>query len=272
VDDLERSGICVGENNFFTKFYNSSPVGITVEGSNTLTRGLIIFGQGLNKSHPHIYNIFDNIQNNDLDAFTINFNKMLKDFVVNYCKSVTVFPTNCLDKRIENVVVKFSNLTNFVSLLGGKIKSSQMLSGDIADVLSNLYLIHSVIWYHKHYTGKNLSVIETFCIEKLLSEAEYKMNKVIDNYPNVALKYILLPTKNKLRSNQYADVNKIYTFIKDNHDVNKIIKEGLYLNNTVLEKMDKLNILSPGTNEYTELYDKVIQVGEYKIQHEINGK
>ena len=38
------SAICTGENNFFTKFYNSSPVGITVEGSNTLTIGLIIFG------------------------------------------------------------------------------------------------------------------------------------------------------------------------------------------------------------------------------------
>ena len=43
--------------NFFTKFYNSSPIGITVEGSNTLTRGLIIFGQGLNKSHPYIFPI-----------------------------------------------------------------------------------------------------------------------------------------------------------------------------------------------------------------------
>jgi prolyl 4-hydroxylase len=36
-----------------------------VEGSNTLTRGLIIFGQGLNKSHPYIFPIFQNIQDND---------------------------------------------------------------------------------------------------------------------------------------------------------------------------------------------------------------
>ena len=46
MDIYAGSGICIGENNFLTKFYNSSPVGITVEGSNTLTRGLIIFGQG----------------------------------------------------------------------------------------------------------------------------------------------------------------------------------------------------------------------------------
>ncbi|NBY39913.1 MAG: acyl-CoA dehydrogenase, partial [Flavobacteriia bacterium] len=55
MDIYAGSGICIGENNFFTSFYNSSPVGITVEGSNTLTRSLIIFGQGLNKSHPYIF-------------------------------------------------------------------------------------------------------------------------------------------------------------------------------------------------------------------------
>jgi len=48
------AAICVGYNNFLEKYYKSVPIGITVEGSNTLTRSLIIFAQGLNKSHPHI--------------------------------------------------------------------------------------------------------------------------------------------------------------------------------------------------------------------------
>jgi len=43
--------------------------------------------------------------------------------------------SKCYEKRLENVTVKFSNLTNFVSLLGGKIKSNQMLSGTMADIL-----------------------------------------------------------------------------------------------------------------------------------------
>ena len=41
--------------NFLEKFYRGVPKGITVEGSDTLTRSLIIFGQGLNKSHPHLF-------------------------------------------------------------------------------------------------------------------------------------------------------------------------------------------------------------------------
>ncbi len=49
MDIYSGSGICTGPNNFFTKFYNSSPVGITVEDSNTFYRGLIIFGRGYHK-------------------------------------------------------------------------------------------------------------------------------------------------------------------------------------------------------------------------------
>ena len=52
--DVRGSGICQGPNNFISKFYEAGPIGITVEGSNVLTRSLIIFGQGLNKSHPYI--------------------------------------------------------------------------------------------------------------------------------------------------------------------------------------------------------------------------
>ena len=55
------AAICVGHNNFLEKYYKSVPIGITVEGSNTLTRSLIIFAQGLNKSHPHIYPLLKSI-------------------------------------------------------------------------------------------------------------------------------------------------------------------------------------------------------------------
>ena len=52
--------------------------GITVEGSNTTIRNLI-FGQGLNKSHPHIFDIFQSIQNNDLNEFSKKFWEVVKD-------------------------------------------------------------------------------------------------------------------------------------------------------------------------------------------------
>ena len=45
--DIHGGGaICKGYSNFLAKYYQGAPIGITVEGSNTLTRSLIIFGQG----------------------------------------------------------------------------------------------------------------------------------------------------------------------------------------------------------------------------------
>ena len=63
------AAICKGYSNFLEKYYKSAPIGITVEGSNTLTRSLIIFGQGLNKSHPYIFPILDSVLNDDLNSF-----------------------------------------------------------------------------------------------------------------------------------------------------------------------------------------------------------
>ena len=63
--DIQGGGaICLGYSNFLEKFYRAAPIGITVEGSNTLTRSLIIFGQGLNKSHPYIFPILENVLQN----------------------------------------------------------------------------------------------------------------------------------------------------------------------------------------------------------------
>ena len=47
------------------------------------TKNLIIFGQGINKSHPYIFPILDSILNEDVKGFQQNFNKKL---TINYQK------------------------------------------------------------------------------------------------------------------------------------------------------------------------------------------
>jgi acyl-CoA dehydrogenase len=210
MDIYAGSAICKGPNNFFTKFYNSSPIGITVEGSNTLTRSLIIFGQGLNKSHPYIYNLFDSIQTNNLDLFRENFNKMIKFSVKNYAKSIC--PINM--DRLDKLTVRFSNLANFVGLLGGKIKSNQMISGKMADILSNLYLSYSLIWFHNNMCSSELNKVRDYCINSLLNEAETNMNYVVDNYPNEYIRILLKPTKYSINSEKINEINKMI-YMKD---------------------------------------------------------
>jgi len=266
MDIYSGSGICVGENNFFTNFYNSSPVGITVEGSNTLTRGLIIFGQGLNKSHPYIFPIFNSIQENNLDAFRFNFNELLFELLINYVSIIT--PSfnlnNLVIERLDIATMKFSALTNFIALLGGKIKSNQMISGNMADILSNIYLGYSLVWYHTHYMDSKTDILRDQCLEYLMNEVDYKMNIIIDNYPNKLLKPFLYPLKNKMIYSNFENKNKLYKEIINNEDLYNIFKNDIYYEGTVLEKMEKLKLLKPGSTDYEKLYQDIIKVGEIR--------
>src|SRR5688500_1798974 len=47
-------GICLGPNNWVGRGYQMTPIAITVEGANILTRTLIIFGQGAIRAHPYV--------------------------------------------------------------------------------------------------------------------------------------------------------------------------------------------------------------------------
>jgi acyl-CoA dehydrogenase len=267
MDIFSGSGICVGENNFFTKFYNSSPIGITVEGSNTLTRGLIIFGQGLNKSHPYIYPIFESIQDENLDKFKDNFNKLIQELSLNYIQLFNPLKfNNNIMNRLEIATLKFSLLANFIALLGGKIKSKQMISGNMADILSNLYLSYSLIWYHHHYHNNNFDLIKNECLNNLLNELDFKMNLIIDNYPLKPLNILLFPLKNKINYSNLENKNKLYNLILQNNEVENVFKNDIYYNNTVLEKMVNLKKILNDSNDYNKLYQNIISVGEIKIK------
>jgi len=267
MDIYSGSGICTGENNFFTKFYNASPIGITVEGSNTLTRGLIIFGQGLNKSHPFIFPIFEAIQENNIIEFKKNFNGLLMNIMGNYLRLIN--PINYLlnnDKsqfRLETATIKFSILSNFIALLGGKIKQKQMISGNMADILSNLYLGYSLLWYHHHFNIDN--TLRDSCINYLMQDAEYKMNLIISNYPTTFLKPLLYPIKNSILYTNLEDKNKLYNYIIKNEHLNEIFNNDIYYDGTVMEKLIKLSKLDKSSDEYKLLYQEIIKVGEYKI-------
>jgi acyl-CoA dehydrogenase len=268
MDIYAGSAICIGPNNFFTKFYNSSPIGITVEGSNTLTRSLIIFGQGLNKSHPYIYNIFDAIQTNDLNKFKKEFNSMILFSAKLYINSIINIKTNSTNSlvRLESLTKKYANLANFVALLGGKIKSEQMISGNMADILSNIYLAESIIWYHNNKANAIPNEIRDYCIDKLCSEAEIKLNLVINNYPNNnysnIIKMLLKPTQCKIKYDKFRNENMIYNTI-NNENILKLLKEDIFYENTIIEDLENLSKLNKNMDLYNELYNKIISVSEY---------
>ena len=55
--------IIMGPNNYLASQYQGVPVGITVEGSNIMTRNLLIYGQGMMQCHPYLRDIYESLTN-----------------------------------------------------------------------------------------------------------------------------------------------------------------------------------------------------------------
>lgn len=270
--DIQAGGaICLGYSNFLEKFYRAAPIGITVEGSNTLTRSLIIFGQGLNKSHPYIYPILDSVlQNKDKN--------ILKDFKNIFSHSLNLYFstfnfTNLfpgVPKILEKQILDFACLTNFVALKGGLLKREQMLSGAMADIFSNLYLALSVEYYDNKYKGSKL--LTDYIINKLINENQRLINEVINNlgYERFLLKHLI----NNVNNKDYNEERIIFNEIMNNKKILEELKKNIHVKNNILYDLelaasDKIDINS---DEYKSLKNKIINVGEFeniKTQHQI---
>lgn len=255
MDIHAGSGICIGYSNFLEKFYRCAPIGITVEGSNTLTRSLIIFSQGLNKSHPFIFPILDSILTDNHDNFKTRFNDMLKHVLSLYVSSFSL--SNDLNQQIIN----FASLTNFVSLKGGKLKAEQMLSGDMADIFGNLYLALAVQNHHNLF-GISKPLTE-YIVQRILHENQIKINKIIDNLSYE--RFFLIHMKKTIQNVSYAKEREIFHEIMNNHKIIDEIKKNIYVKNNILYDLEHINSLNRLTPEYESLKNKIIQVGEIPI-------
>jgi acyl-CoA dehydrogenase len=255
--DIQAGGaICLGYSNFLEKFYRAAPIGITVEGSNTLTRSLIIFGQGLNKSHPYIFPILESVLNNDINKFKKEFYSIILHSLKLYAKTFSIES----NMNLEQQIINFACLTNFVALKGGALKAEQMLSGTMADIFSNLYLALGVQYYHNE-NNTNIHFTD-YVIQRLLKENQYSINKVIDNLGGE--RFLLQHLKAKIPNTCFHEERKIFSLILNDVNILNEIKKNIVLDNNILNDLLKANNLPKESNEYKMLHDKIINVGEYK--------
>ena len=258
MDIQGGSAICLGQNNFLEKFYKSAPIGITVEGSNTLTRSLIIFSQGLNKSHPHIFPLLTSILDDNIKDFRKHFNSLIFHSISLYVKSL-FYSINILDHSLEKEILRFATLTNFVALKGGLLKKEQMLSGSMADQFGNLYMAISVKYYAQQNNIQSPWI--DYVIERLVYENRNIMNNIIDNLGGE--RYFIQHLKTSVPSRYYDNEQLMFNEFMHNPKIIEEVKKNIFTNDTILEKLETT------TNEINDGYwdnplrNDVIQVGEY---------
>jgi acyl-CoA dehydrogenase len=154
MDILGGSGICRGPRNLLANIYTATPISITVEGANILTRTLMIFGQGAIRCHPYVYQEIQALSQKDVIAFDRAFWGHMGSLVSNSVRTVLLSLTRGrlarspvrgetarYYRKLAWASATFALLTDIALLsFGGSLKRKEKLTGRFADVLSWLYL------------------------------------------------------------------------------------------------------------------------------------
>ena len=159
MDVMGGAAISRGPRNTMANHYMTTPIGITVEGANILTRTLMIFGQGALRAHPYAFKEVDAIDNNDLKAFDEAFwghighigKNKFRSFLLSLSRGRLAAPvgdkhTRRYYRKLSWASASFAIMADIaMGTLGGKLKVREMLTGRFADILSNMYMATSIL-------------------------------------------------------------------------------------------------------------------------------
>jgi len=153
MDIVGGAAITRGPRNVLAHTYIATPIGITVEGANILTRTLMIFGQGAMRAHPFAYQEVAAVENNDLKAFDKAFWGHIGHIVQNLCRSIVLSvtrgrfastpggPARRCYQKLKWCSAVFALMADIaMGSLGGSLKARGKITGRFADILGWMYL------------------------------------------------------------------------------------------------------------------------------------
>lgn len=202
-------GICLGPKNYLGRGYQQSPIGITVEGANILTRSMIIFGQGAIRCHPYILKEINATANTDkragLDDFSAAVFAHIGYLISNFVRSFWFGLTNGLlstapessvrryYQRLNRITAAFAFISDACMLyLGGVMKRKEKLSGRLGDVLSMCYMASAVLkQFHEHKEPEDEKPLVEWACQYLLHQAEQQLHGLVHNFPSFIIRGLL---------------------------------------------------------------------------------
>ena len=263
MDVLGGSAICRGKQNLLGNGYMNIPIAVTVEGANILTRTLIIFGQGLNRAHPHLIHIINALEKgDDVKGFSAGVSGFVSHLFANATRSVTRAITRPRSKSSSSLVeyydaqlsrqaANFAVAADLALSLGGRLKFEEMLSGRFADAFGSLYLGYACLYYYqqnKHVEG--IDKILEVAMESLLKQNQTAIQGIASNFPHRAvgrmIDWICYPTGSDV---YHGPTDKMRVtaanLITNPTEVRKMLGQGVFISDNPEDKLRKLTDIFP---------------------------
>ena len=209
MDIVGGKGICLGPSNFLARGYQGSPIAITVEGANILTRSMIIFGQGAIRCHPYVLKEMEAAHSESSNAVE-QFDSALAGHVSfttsNLVRSIwlgltdgigSYSPTKDATQRYYQQLNRYSaNLALLadisMAVLGGSLKRKERLSARLGDILSQLYMSSATL---KRFESDDRPVEDLplvhWGLQDSLKQTEVAIDEFLANFPNPVIGKVL---------------------------------------------------------------------------------
>src|SRR5882762_9306032 len=204
-------GICLGPNNWIGRGYQMTPIAITVEGANILTRTLIIFGQGAIRCHPYVLREMraaKEMQGAEAsrefdDALTSHIGHTLSNGVRAFIYGLThaVFapvPRSASPelahyyRNVSRLSTAFAFLADISMLaMGGALKRKEKISGRLGDVLSMMYLVSATLKHYEDQRVRDDLPLVRWSVRDALYHAQQAIDQILSNFPVKALATLL---------------------------------------------------------------------------------
>jgi len=219
MDILGGRAIIRGPRNLLANAYFSTPISITVEGANILTRSLIQFGQGAIMSHPFVYQEIIALENNNLTAFDKVFFSHIGHLFSNIARTIIlsitrgkIHKTQFNDKigkyeqKIAWCCANFAFLTDIaLAKFGGNLKRKEKLNGRFGDVISAVYMAVAVLQkYNFDGRKKEHELLVELALKELLINANNALNGIYQNIFDGWLRIIFWPFVKIAQINQFS--------------------------------------------------------------------
>ncbi|MBI3171390.1 MAG: acyl-CoA dehydrogenase, partial [Hydrocarboniphaga effusa] len=259
MDVMAGKAIQQGPRNFIATAYKATPVAITVEGANILTRNLMIFGQGAIRCHPYVFPEMEAARTNDLADFDRAFFGHLGFTINRAVRALTLgltgsrlasSPVEGPAARYFRELTRFSSALAFVSdttmgVLGGKLKFKERLSARLGDVLSQLYIASCVA---KHYLEGSKSEAELaharWALDHALSEIAKAFDEFLRNFPvawaRSVMRTVVFPLGNHFRPVSDEVNARVADLLLDQTDVRERLSWLVFKNGGVHDPVGRM--------------------------------
>lgn len=252
MDVLGGKGICMGPHNFIAQIYEETPIAITVEGANILTRCMMIFGQGAMRCHPYLYGELVAAENPNHKAGLREFDKLLFThggyLISNKVRAwllgisngrLAATPGQGPTKRYYQLLARYSAAFAFAAdmallNLGGEFKRRESLSGRLGDALSMLYMGSAVLKHFENNGSPEADMpLVIYAMESILVNLQNSLDQALRNFPRKYLgrliRLVIFPLGMGLKTPKDELAYKIAHLVQTPGPTRNRLAEGIYL-------------------------------------------